>query len=226
MRTWARGLGAAGALLAAAGCVVPLDIDIHDGFEVRGNGRVVSTARPVPAFDAVEASGGIRVVVERTGREGVVITAEENLLPYLEVSVRGGVLHLGPEPGIDLRPRREIVIHVESYEVVELAASGAVTMEAELGWVPELWVSLSGASVLTAWGEADVQHATLSGASRYDGLDVDNLEADLRLSGASQAFVRVRDRLDVEASGASQVRFLGNPWVAARVSGASSVTRY
>jgi len=219
-------VGAVGALVLASGCVLPLDIDIRDGFEVRGNGRVVSAVRPVPAFDAVEASGGIRVVVERTGREVVVVTAEENLLPYLEVSVRGGVLHLGPEPGADLRPRREIVVHVESHEVVELTASGAASMEVELGWIPELWISLSGASALTAWGEADVQHATLSGASRYDGLDVDGLEADLRLSGASQAWVWARDRLDVEASGASHVRFRGDPWVTARVSGASSVTPY
>lgn len=225
MKTWMRGMGAVGVLVAATGCILPLDVDLHD-HDVVGNGRVVSAARSLPAFDAIEAGGALRVVVERTGREGAVITAEENILPHIEVEVRGGVLHVRPRPGVGLEPRREIVVHVESYEVVELSASGAVAMEVELGRVPELWVSLSGASSLAAWGEADDQYVTLSGASVYDGLDVDNLRTDLHASGASQALVWVRDRLDVEASGASRVRFRGNPWVSARISGAASVAPY
>lgn len=212
--------------LAAGGCVLPVDIDLDGGSEVWGSGRVVHEAWPLPPFDAIEVSGGVRVVVERTGRERVVLTAEESLLPWLDAEVRGGVLYLGPEPGVTLRPGREIVFRVESYEVVEVRASGASAVEVALGWVPELWISASGASSVTAWGEADVQHVTLSGASRFDGLDVDALQAELRLSGASRALVWVRDRLEVDASGASHVRFAGDPWVSARVSGASSVTRY
>lgn len=225
MRTWLRGWGAVGVLVAATGCILPLDVDLHDG-EVVGNGRVVSAGRALPAFNAIEADGALRVVVERTGREGAVITAEENILPYIQVDVRGGVLRVRPHPGVRLEPRREIVVRVESYEVVELAASGAVALDVELGWVPELWVSLGGASTLTAWGEADDQTVTVAGAAVYDGLDVDSFTTDLRAWGASQALVWVRNRLDVEASGASRVRFRGNPWVSARVSGAASVAPY
>jgi hypothetical protein len=220
-------MGALAALFAVTGCVLPLDIDIHDGWgEVRGNGHVVSASRGVAPFDAIVADGAVRVVVERTGREGVTVTAEDNLLPYLESEVRGGVLYLGPVAGASLSPRREIVFRVESYEVLEIEGSGASALEVEVGWVPEFRVRLSGASTATVWGEADVQHGVLSGASRYDALDLDSFRAGLSLSGASRAMVWARDRLDVEASGASQVRFTGDPWVSARVSGASSVTRY
>jgi hypothetical protein len=166
------------------------------------------------------------VIVERTGAEALAITAEENLLPFLESDVRGGVLFIGIADGVSLTPRREITFHVESYEVVEVDGSGAVTMELDVGWVPQLWATLSGASRLLAWGEADRQDVVVSGASRYDGLDVETRRTRVQASGASLADVWATERLDAEASGASHVRYRGSPEVWADVSGASTVTRY
>lgn len=223
---WMRRAGGLGAALALGGCVLPLTIDLDTGWEIRGSGHVVTDSWAVPAFDAVLASGAVRVVVERTGRERVTITAEDNLLPYLVAEVRGGALELGVEPGVRLSPRHEILVHVESYEVVELSASGAVAMEADLGWVDELWVSASGASSMTLWGGTDRLNATVSGASHLDALDLEARLARATASGASVALVWVRDRLDADASGASFVRFRGNPLVVAHVSGASAVTKW
>jgi hypothetical protein len=228
MRGWVKGPVAATAALTLGACVVPLNITIDDDYDVRvrGSGHLVSVARSVSAFDAVSAEGAMKVIVARTGFEGVTITAEDNLLPYIVAEVRSGVLYVGQEPGVRLDPRREIVVRVESYEVVEVNASAAVGMEVEVGWVPELWVTVSGASDLVVWGSADRQNATVSGASRYDALDLETGECSLDVSGASDALVWARDWLEVDASGASRVRFRGNPVVVARTSGGSTVTRY
>jgi hypothetical protein len=228
MKRWMRGPGVAAATLALGGCVLPLSIAIGDDADVRirGSGHVVTVSRSVAAFDAVSAAGAMRVIVDRTGYEGVTVTAEDNLLPYLRTEVRDGVLLLGPKPGYRIDPRREIVVHVESYEVVEVSASGAVAMEVELGWVPELWVTLSGASELVVWGSTDRENVTVSGASRYDALDLEADRCVLSVSGASEALVWVHDRLEADASGASHVRFSGDPLVVAHTSGASTVTRY
>jgi hypothetical protein len=127
---------------------------------------------------------------------------------------------------VSLSPRHEIVVYVESYEVVELQASGATLMEVDLGWVEDLWVTVSGASLVEVWGAADRAYVTASGASRYDALELETLETRVDVSGASEARVWALDHLDVDASGASRVRFRGNPVVTARVSGASTVTRW
>jgi len=76
------------------------------------------------------------------------------------------------------------------------------------------------------WGAADRTYVSVSGASRYDALDLEALDARVGASGASEARVWVRDYLEADASGASRVRFRGNPVVTARVSGASTVTRW
>lgn len=228
MRGWTRSSAVAVGALSLGACLLPVSITIEDDSDVRvrGSGHVVSVFRPVEPFDAVSAEGAVTVIVERTGTEGVTLTAEDNLLPYLRTEVRDGVLRLGPEPGVTLDPRRDIVVRVDAYEVVELSGSGAVAMEADIGWAPELWVVLSGASELVVRGATDRANVTVSGASRYDALQLEVDRCFVNVSGASQALVWAHDRLEADASGASRVRFRGDPVVVARTSGAATVTRY
>lgn len=226
MKRWIVGM-AGGVAFAAWGCVLPLRVEIDgDLASVRGSGHLVTVSRSVPGFDAVVASGAVSVIIERSGREGVRVTAEDNLIRYLDTQVRGGVLYVGPRSGVSLAPRREIVFHIESFEVSEIQGSGAVHVEAELGWVRELWVTLSGASSLTIWGAAQVADVSISGASRYDALDVETLDTRIQASGASMAWVWAERLLEAGASGASHIRYRGSPTLDVRVSGASTVTRY
>ena len=213
-------------LLGFTGCVLPVDINIGDGVHVRGSGHVVTEARSVAPFDGIQVSGAVIVKVVERGYEGVRVTAEDNLLPYLETHVEGGMLFIGFRGDVSISARRDVVVEVDAYELVEVRGSGAVRIDATLGWTPEMWVDLSGASSLLIYGEADKLNVNLSGASSFDGLDYETLSADVGVSGASKAFVWARNRLDAVASGASQVRFRGRPEVWASVSGASTVTPY
>jgi len=211
--------------LAMGGCVLPVDIDI-DVAHVRGSGHLASVARHLPPYDAIAVRGPVSVLVERTGDEHVELTAEDNLLDYLEMEVRGGVLHLGVADGVSLAPRREIFYRVRSYEVLELDASRASSVDLEVGHVPTLWVTVSGASRVTPWGDADEQDVFVSGASRYDAFDLDSYEVRAEVSGASLVDVRVSDVLRGSVSGASRVRYIGWPEIRADVSGGSTVSRY
>ena len=133
MRTMGRGTVLAAWVLGFTGCVLPVDITIGDGFHVRGSGHVITEARAVAPFDGIVASGAVIVDVVERGFEGVRVTAEDNLMPYLETRVEGGMLHIGFRSGVSVSPKRDVVVEVDAYEIVELRASGAVRIEADLG---------------------------------------------------------------------------------------------
>jgi hypothetical protein len=214
------------AALLLTGCILPVDVDIHDGPHVLGSGHVVAEFRPVGGYHAVVASGAAVVIVTRNGYEGVEIQAEDNLIHWLETRVVGGVLYLETSPGVNLSPRRDIVFYVDAARMVEIEASGAVRAELDLGWEPELYVTLSGAASLDAWGDTDYLDVQASGASHYRGLELRSRQAAASVSGAASAYVWATDRLDAWASGAGVVRYVGNPAVYASVSGAGSVGPY
>jgi hypothetical protein len=84
---------------------------------------------------------------------------------------------------------------------------------------------LSGASNLELEGSAKDVTIECSGASNIalPVFPVDN--ADIRLSGASNAIVNVSNRIDLDLSGASVVEYIGSPRLGnINISGSSRIT--
>ena len=83
---------------------------------------------------------------------------------------------------------------------------------------------VSGASSIELSGSADDIILEISGASRVDLADFSLNNADVKLSGASEATVNVKGKLDCALSGASRLYFYGNPTMGdTNVSGASTI---
>lgn len=108
-----------------------------------------------------------------------------------------------------------------------LLASGASKLE--LGGFElkseKLLVDLSGASSISARGAARAAVLKAQGASHLRLADLTLEAADVAISGASDATIRVKGLLDYELSAASRLEYYGEPTLGkARRSGASSVT--
>jgi uncharacterized protein YjbI with pentapeptide repeats len=87
-------------------------------------------------------------------------------------------------------------------------------------------INLSGASKLNMTGNSQKIMADISGASILESFNFPTEEAQVKLSGASNALLSVSKILSAEASGASHLRYIGNPTtVNSNVSGASSVSK-
>jgi hypothetical protein len=83
-------------------------------------------------------------------------------------------------------------------------ASGAIEMDNGS-------FNLSGASLLDIQGSADDIAIDASGASSVNLSSLTVTTADVHLSGASNAIVNVSTRMDVNLSGASDLKYIGSP---------------
>lgn len=105
----------------------------------------------------------------------------------------------------------------------EFEVSGASRVSGNLT-AGNLEIKVSGASSVELSGQADSIDLRISGASRVDLTDVPVGEANVTLSGASEATINVSGALDIELSGASRFFFYGNPVMGdTNVSGASTI---
>ncbi len=105
----------------------------------------------------------------------------------------------------------------------EFEISGASRVSGNLT-AGDLEILVSGASSVELTGQADNIDLRISGASRVDLADVPVRDADVTLSGASEATINVSGELDIELSGASRLFFYGNPVMGdTDVSGASTI---
>src|SRR5437016_1743944 len=69
------------------------------GTLIHGSGKISTETRSVAPFTAIQIAGSARVVIERTGTEGLTVTGDDNLLSLFTSNVKDGTLALSFEKG-------------------------------------------------------------------------------------------------------------------------------
>ena len=153
---------------------------------VTGSGNLKTETFNFSDFTEVEAHSGFQLELTKSSTFSIEITADDNVLEYIEVDKSGDTLRIRPKGN-------------RIYRSVTLRAK--ITM-------PDLYkIDLSGGSRtnITGFSSSHDFSVGLSGGSRVAG-DITAGDADFDLSGGSQvALSGAADNLDVNGSGGSQL---------------------
>jgi len=190
-----------------------------------GSGRFVTESRQVVGFTRITVTGAIRVTVAHTGVESVEITAEDNILPFVDALAGAGTLALrmsGVDGGLT---SHGVTVRVGVRELRGVDVTGASQLDVDGITESDFAVTVSGASGFTATGSTGSFDLDVSGASRVTAPSLTSHVAHARVSGGSLALIRVVDTLTASASGLSSVEYLGDPALIATVSDTSTVRR-
>jgi hypothetical protein len=104
---------------------------------------------------------------------------------------------------------------------LELSGASAVTGSIE---IDDGNFDLSGASSIELEGSANDVSIEASGASHVRLPDFSVVDADINLSGASDATMNASGRLDIDLSGGSELNYIGNPKLGSiNISGGSTI---
>lgn len=230
--------------LVSLACSVPVFV-VGERETIRGSGVVVETSVEVENFSRIAFAGSGNLYILQGFEESLEVEAEDNLIPYLEIEVRGNTLTIGTERGKNLRPTEPINFYLELIELDGLTLSGSGLVEVEelqsedlsltlsgsgnivLGDLEaiSLNVTLSGSGSIEVSGELEDQDLTLSGSGDYDAGDLRSSVADILISGSGGVEVQVEENLDVLISGSGNVRYHGSPRLDQRITGSGKVTQ-
>jgi len=193
------------------------------GPDVVGSGKMSSETRTVSSFTAVEASGAFTLeVTSGTATASVVVEGDDNIVPLFVTEVSGDELSLRMPSG-SYSTKTALVVRVSAPDVARVDMSGAIEAVAA-GLRGERFDSMmSGSCDLRAQGQVGESHLSVSGASKIRAFDLTADRVELALAGSTKAEVHAAQRLIVKASGASTVRYRGQPEVESSISGSGSV---
>ncbi|MFC1846515.1 head GIN domain-containing protein [Chloroflexota bacterium] len=206
------------------------------GVKVVGSGNLVTKTLEYSNFIEVKVENGIQVELIQSCTFNVEITADDNVMEYIEVSKSGNTLRIKPKSNTAFRSATMIVrLTMPNLNKLELSGGSGAEIN---GFYPSdgLSVRLSGGSQISnliTSGNVTVANANfdLSGGSHVrltgsadGGISVDcsggshiDLEgfsvnnADIKLSGGSHATINVVGTLNVDISGGSEVIYIGDP---------------
>ena len=208
------------ALAMALACLVGA---CFDGNSIKGSGNIKTESRSVSDFTGVEVSGSAKLVVEQGEREDLTISADDNLLQYLTADVEGSTLKLGTKGFTLIQPTAPITYTLQVKQLKTIGASGSVIVDAKGIRTDSLTVAVSGTGDISISGEAEAQKIAVSGTADYKAESFKTKDTSISISGSGKAVVAVSSRLDVEVSGAGDVRYIGNPTVTKNISGSGNV---
>ncbi len=212
---------------------------------IRGSGNVITEDRDVSGFDSVALSGFGRVIITQGGEESLRIETDDNLMRYIETTVRGRTLELSfTEDNLLLIPSDSLIFYLSVIDLTALDASGAGQFEIDeldadrleltlngAGDIridsltaADLQVTVNGAGNLNLAGTVETQEIAFNGLGNYAAADLESQTATVRVPGAGRVVVWARDTLDVTISGAGSVEYYGRPDVTQSISGAGRLT--
>lgn len=211
---------------------------------VHGSGHQASKTRNVAAFTKLDVSGGFNLVLKQDSSTKLTITADDNLLKYVKTNVENGVLHISTKK--NMCSSGSMTVHVGIRELEEIKGSGALEVTAEGKIVTKdvafrtsgaskitldldaanVTTETSGAGELYLTGQASSHHIEISGVGKVHAFDFVVGNYYISTSGAGECQINVLHSLEIHSSGASEVKYKGNPTnVTNDKSGASSVEK-
>ncbi len=214
---------------------------------VKLSGVTKVSTKEVSAFDKVEIDGAIDVIVNIGNRSEVVIKADSSIMPYIVTEVKDRELKIYNKDdfGFYNYKNNKILVTITTPSILELESSGACDVTINDLKTDMFKVSLSGACDLIGSFECNVLdfessgssdsklrgkvkncNIELSGASDIKALDLEVDSLKIEGSGSSNVEITVQNSLDVELSGASELRYKGEPkYIKTDMSGVAQLTK-
>ena len=197
---------------------------------ITGSGNVVTQEEAISGFDKVEVSHTFNVDISQGKTFSVVVRIDDNLLQYLQVVKQGSTLKIGlktdrisrdstleaevilPElTGLNLSGASHAnITGLKSTKDISFDLSAASTLRGDIE-AGDISIGLSDSSSITLTGSGQDLTIDAKGSSQLDLADLPVVNASVSLSDASTATVNASGRLDVDASDASEVYYLGDP---------------
>ena len=111
---------------------------------VVGSGEVINQAIDVGGFDHVTLEGFGTVFIEQGQTESLSVQTDENILPLLDIRVRGKELILGVKEGFNVTPSHGIIFNLTAKDLNRLTLAGSGALEVGPVQANDMTVSLLG----------------------------------------------------------------------------------
>lgn len=208
---------------------------------------LIQERRDVTGFDEVILEGSGYITLVQGEQDGLVIEADEDLLPRLKSDVEDGRLRLGLRNWWDylihfmhspvhyfvtMRQVRGVSISgsgkLEAGQVqtdrLRLKTSGTSEMRIADLRAGDVETSFSGSGKVSLGGAAEALTVRISGSGSVRAEEMDCADVRVHISGSGSVRVRASSRLDVHISGSGEIGYIGQPAVTQHISGSGRVS--
>ncbi len=175
-----------------------------------GRGDVKSESREVSFFNKLEVSGAFEVDFKTKDDFSIVVSAQENIIPFIETKVSDDILII--ELSKSCSSNKKLLVEICAPNICNYDISGAVSLIVqEMVGDSDIVFDVSGAAKIHAVGVVNSLKLDISGAANVDAKGLAAKHVKASISGASKVSVFATETAEVSVSGAAVAKIFGSP---------------
>lgn len=179
------------------------------GGAIKGSGGYQSKDQTLSHYDAVIIKGSFNVNYYRKNKSSAKISADRNLLPFVNVSVENNTLYLKMDKAYSTQ--KPIVIDVFSPTLNSATVHGASDVRLNSIQADNFKIHLTGSGDIIANGNTKTLQVKVSGSGDVQAKKLISQKAIIDLKGSADISVTAKENLNINISGSGDVTYFGNP---------------
>jgi hypothetical protein len=165
---------------------------------VAGSGEIVTQALDVSNFDRVTLEGFGSVFISQGQTESLTVQTDDNLIPLLDITVRGRELTLGVKPGYNIHPSQSLTFNLTVKDLTALGLDGSGDFYVEPIQSDSLAVSIQGSGNIDIEGlSAEVLSIDLNGSGNITIQDIAVHTVETSLQGSGD--IKLEGKADIQS---------------------------
>lgn len=197
---------------------------------IEGSGKEATDKRQVTAFTKLEIAGSFNVTLVQDSSNSVTINADDNILSIIKTDISGDKLKISTDKK-NICSSKEIAITIGVRNLKSISAAGAVEitsngrlnlgdLDLDLSGATKINLDVaasnvetngSGVSDITLTGQASSHSIEMSGSGNVHAFDFVVGNYSIETSGQSDYEINVLSQLNINSTGASDIKYKGNP---------------
>lgn len=177
-----------------------------------GSGNIVTRNITISDFSQIKASRAVRLTVEDRGGHEAVITADDNVMPYVVVKVEGGTLIVGIDDQLKSLNNVSVTVSVPSdgsISAIHASSASSVTVETTIKSPKLILDASSAAKIFIAKSDVGGCTVDISSAASIEGaIKADKCTIDMS-SAANADLALLAVECSVSASSAADATLSG-----------------
>ncbi|MDR2123323.1 MAG: DUF2807 domain-containing protein [Flavobacteriaceae bacterium] len=157
------------------------------GEKIRGNENIIEVQKSVGNYSRISSGSFVDIVLTEGNVGEITIKAESNLIDFIEVENKSGLLNVGVKKNVAISTKKGVVVYIPVDKVTSIKTSGSgdVLVEKDLN-VGDLTLEASGSSdIVFKKVKATSFFIKTSGSSDISLQDLKVQLADISLTGSS-----------------------------------------
>jgi hypothetical protein len=195
---------------------------------INGSGTLKIEERTLGEFKSIDISCGFDLDVKCGEKQKVVISCDDNILPYVITEVKGDILKIYSKENLKPIAGNKITISAASINDIDLSGSSDINVDGIssekfgldisgsgdvklAGNATQFDIDISGSGNATITGKTTNLNVDIAGSGkvRVKDLIAENVTVDI--AGSGNAEVYASKNLDIDIAGSGNVLYYGNP---------------